>query len=42
VLPADLPRTEGIGINLPVLGFTTLVVMVIALLVGVWPAIDAA
>jgi len=42
VLPADLPRTEGIGINLPVLGFSTLVVMVIALLVGVWPAVDAA
>ena len=42
LLPADLPRTEGIGINLPVLGFTTLVVMVIALLVGVWPAVDAA
>jgi putative ABC transport system permease protein len=42
VLPADLPRSEGIGINLPVLGFTTLVVMVIALLVGVWPAVDAA
>jgi len=42
VLPADLPRTEGIGINLPVLGFTTLVVMVIAVLVGVWPAVDAA
>ncbi len=42
VLPADLPRTEGIGISLPVLGFTTLVVVVIALLVGVWPAVDAA
>ncbi|HEX5076443.1 MAG TPA: ABC transporter permease [Gemmatimonadaceae bacterium] len=42
VLPADLPRTEGIGIDLPVLGFTTLVVMVIALLVGAWPALDAA
>jgi len=42
VLPPDLPRTEGIGISLPVLGFTTLVVVVIALLVGVWPAVDAA
>ena len=42
LLPADLPRTESIGINLPVLGFATVIVVVIALLVGVWPAIDAA
>jgi len=42
LLPEDLPRVESIGINLPVLGFTTAVVIVIALLVGVWPAVDAA
>jgi putative ABC transport system permease protein len=42
LLPADLPRTESIGINLPVLGFATAIVIVIALLVGVWPAVDAA
>ena len=39
------PRTcharEGIGIHLPVLGFTTAVVIVVALLVGVWPALHA-
>jgi putative ABC transport system permease protein len=42
LLPQDLPRAEGIGINLPVLGFATATVIVIALLVAVWPAIDAA
>jgi hypothetical protein len=42
LLPANLPRTESIGISLPVLGFTTAVVILIALLVGVWPAVDAA
>jgi putative ABC transport system permease protein len=42
LLPPDLPRTEGIGINGPVLGFTAMVVVLIALLVGVWPALDAA
>jgi len=42
LLPEDLPRAESIGINLPVLGFTMAIVIVIALLVGVWPAIDAA
>jgi len=42
LLPADLPRTESIAINLPVLGFATAIVIVIALLVGVWPAVDAA
>jgi putative ABC transport system permease protein len=42
LLPADLPRAEAIGIHLPVLGFTMVVVIVVALLVGVWPAVDAA
>lgn len=42
LLPADLPRVEGIGIHLPVLAFTTAVVMLVAFLVGIWPAIDAA
>jgi putative ABC transport system permease protein len=42
VLPADLPRAEAIAINLPVLAFTTVVIVVIAALVGIWPAVDAA
>ena len=42
LLPEDLPRAEAIGINLPVLGFATAIVVVIALLVGAWPAVDAA
>ena len=41
-LPTDLPRAEAIGIHLPVLGFSMAVVIVVALLVGVWPAVDAA
>ena len=42
LLPVDLPRSEEIGIHLPVLAFSALVVIVIALLVGVWPALAAA
>jgi putative ABC transport system permease protein len=42
LLPVDLPRAEEIGIHLPVLGFSTAVVIVVALLVGVWPAVAAA
>ncbi len=42
LLPADLPRTESIGLSLPVLGFAAAVVIVIAFLVGIWPAVDAA
>jgi putative ABC transport system permease protein len=41
LLPADLPRAEGIGVHLPVLGFTTAVVIVVATLVGAWPAAHA-
>jgi putative ABC transport system permease protein len=41
LLPANFPRAEGIGIHLPVLAFSTAVVIVVALLVGVWPAVDA-
>jgi putative ABC transport system permease protein len=41
LLPADLPRVEGIGIHLPVLGFATAAVLLVALLVGAWPAVDA-
>ena len=41
-LPPNLPRSEAIGIHLPVLGFTMAVVVVIALLVGIWPAVHAA
>ena len=42
LLPADLPRVEGIGINMPVLAFTTAIVIVVAVLVTMWPAIVAA
>jgi putative ABC transport system permease protein len=42
LLPADLPRAEAIGIHLPVLAFTTLVVIVVSLVVAVWPAASAA
>ncbi len=42
LLPADLPRVEAISINLPVLGFTMCVTMVIAVLVAVWPAVAVA
>lgn len=41
LLPANFPRAEEIGINLPVLAFSTTVVIVVALLVGIWPAVDA-
>ena len=42
VLPVDLPRTTEIGIHLPVLAFSAAVVIVVALLVGVWPALATA
>ena len=42
LLPADLPRAESIAISVPVLGFTTLMVAIVAILVTVWPALDAA
>ena len=42
LLPVDIPRVEEIGISLPVLGFSTAVVIAVALLVGLWPAIVAA
>jgi putative ABC transport system permease protein len=42
LLPADLPRAESIAISLPVLGFTTVVVALVAILVTIWPAVDAA
>jgi putative ABC transport system permease protein len=42
LLPADLPRAESIAISLPVLGFTTVVVALVAFLVTIWPAVDAA
>jgi putative ABC transport system permease protein len=42
LLPVDLPRTQEIGIHLPVLAFSAVVVLVVALLVGLWPALAAA
>jgi hypothetical protein len=37
-LPQSLPRVEGIGINPAVLGFATLLLVAMALVVGVWPS----
>lgn len=42
LLPVGLPRIEEIGIHLPVLAFSVAVVIAVALLVGVWPALAAA
>lgn len=42
LLPANLPRTEAIGIHIPVLGFTALVVALVTAVVGVLPAIHSA
>jgi predicted permease len=42
LLPRDLPRVEEVGIRLPVLGFTIAVLTLVALLVGIWPALDSA
>jgi putative ABC transport system permease protein len=42
LLPVDLPRTAEIGIHRPVLAFSAAVVIVVALLIGVWPALAAA
>jgi putative ABC transport system permease protein len=40
LLPADLPRGENIGLNLPVLGFAVAVLFAIGIGVAIWPALD--
>jgi len=42
LLPADLPRAENIALHLPVLAFAAATMTAITLLVGAWPALDAA
>jgi putative ABC transport system permease protein len=41
LLPADLPRAENIGLHWPVLALTAATLAVIAVFVGVWPALEA-
>jgi len=40
-LPAGVPRVENIGLHLPVLLGTAVTLAAIAVLVGVWPALEA-
>ncbi|PYR36457.1 MAG: ABC transporter permease [Acidobacteria bacterium] len=42
LLPADLPRAENIALHVPVLAFAAGMMTAIALLVGAWPALEAA
>jgi predicted permease len=42
LLPRDIPRVEEIGIHAPVLGFTAALLALVAVLAGIWPALDAA
>lgn len=42
LLPADLPRAENIGLHGPVLIVTFSTLVLIAVFVGVWPALEAA
>src|SRR5206468_4032724 len=42
LLPADLPRAENIALHAPVLGFAAATVAAITVLVGAWPALEAA
>ena len=42
LLPADLPRAETIALHVPVLMFAAAIMTAITLLVGAWPALEAA
>ena len=42
LLPPDLPRAENVALRLPVLGFAAAIVTGITVLVGAWPALEAA
>jgi len=41
LLPADMPRVENVGLHLPALLFTIAALALIALCVGIWPALAA-
>jgi putative ABC transport system permease protein len=41
LLPADMPRVENVGLHLAALFFTIAALAVIALCVGIWPALEA-
>ena len=41
LLPADLPRAENIGLQLPVFAFAASMLMAITVFVGTWPALEA-
>ena len=41
LLPTDLPRAENIDVNLPVLAFAGSMLVVLAGLIGAWPALEA-
>jgi putative ABC transport system permease protein len=41
LLPSDLPRAENIGLDWPVLLVTAATLAIIAVFVGVWPALEA-
>jgi putative ABC transport system permease protein len=41
LLPADMPRVENVGLHLPALLFTIAALALIALCVGIWPALEA-
>jgi putative ABC transport system permease protein len=40
LLPGDVPRVENVGLHLPVLASTVATLTVIAVFVGVWPALE--
>src|SRR5262245_34806983 len=42
LLPPDLPRAENIALNWPVLASAMAAIVTITLLVGAWPALEAA
>jgi putative ABC transport system permease protein len=42
LLPADIPRVENVGLHLPVLALTAATLAAIAVVAGVWPALEAA
>ena len=40
MLPADVPRVENIGLQLPVVGVAVAILGAIAVFVGIWPAME--
>jgi putative ABC transport system permease protein len=41
LLPSDVPRVENIGLQVPVLAAAMATLLLIALFVGIWPALEA-